>query len=77
MVSIIRRNPGRALRVFEPYYKPFSLLDDFEAMAREVFDGGRSVHDGLFHSLDVYREKEDLDISLEDDVLTIRAEKKK
>lgn len=91
MTAIIRRSPARALTVFEPFYRPFNLLEEVEAMAREMFDGGRPFfRTGLPHSLDVYREKDDLvvkaelpgikkkdlDISLEDDVLTIKAEKK-
>jgi HSP20 family protein len=91
MTTIIRRNPVRALVRFEPFPRPFSLLDEVEQMAREIFDGRRSAFSsGLTHSLDVYREednlvvkaelpgikKKDLDISLEDDVLTIKAEKK-
>ncbi|MFC2004878.1 Hsp20/alpha crystallin family protein [Chloroflexota bacterium] len=92
MTAIIRRNPDRRLTLFEPYYRPLNLLEEFETIAREAFDGGRSYfRAGLLHSLDVYREKDDLvvkaelpgihkkdlDISLEDDVLTIKAEKKK
>ncbi len=84
MDAIIRRSPNRTLTVFEPLYRPFNLLEEVEAMAREVFDGG------LLHSLDVYEEKgelvvkaelpgiekKELDISLEEDMLTIKAEKK-
>ncbi|MFC1991387.1 Hsp20/alpha crystallin family protein [Chloroflexota bacterium] len=90
MTGIIRRIPERELTLFKPYFRPFNLLDEFEAIARQAFDGGRAFRDSLIHSLDVYREKddlvvkaelpgvdkEDLDISLEDDVLTIKAEKK-
>ena len=91
MTAIIRWSPRRTLSVFEPYYRPFSLLDEVEAMARKMFDGEKPLFStGLLHSLDVYREKDDLvvkaelpgikkkelDISLEDDMLTIKAEKK-
>ena len=91
MTTIIRRNPARALVRFEPLARPFSLLDEVEQMAREMFNGRRTaLSSGIAHSLDVYREeddlvvkaelpgikKKDLDISLEDDVLTIKAEKK-
>jgi HSP20 family protein len=91
MTAIIRWNPRRTLSVFEPFYRPFNLLEEVEAMAREMFDGEKPLlHAGLLHSLDVYREKDDLvvkaelpgikkkelDISLEDDMLTIKAEKK-
>ena len=88
MSAIIRRSPTRTMTVFEPFYRPFNLLEEVEAMAREIFDGERS---SFCTSLDVYREKDelivkaelpgikkkDLDISLEDDMLTIKAEKKK
>lgn len=91
MTEIIRRYPGRALRLLERGYRPFNLLDEFESIARKAFDGGKAFREGLIHSLDVYGEKDDLvvkvelpgidkddlDISLEDDVLTIKAEKKK
>jgi len=92
MTTIIRRNPARALVRFEPVARPFSLLDEVEQMAREMFNGRRTTFgSGITHSVDVYREednlvvkaelpgikKKDLDISLEDDVLTIKAEKKK
>jgi HSP20 family protein len=91
MTAIIRWSPRRTLSVFEPFYRPFNLLDEVEAMAREMFDSEKPLFStGLLHSLDVYREKDDLvvkaelpgikkkelDISLEDDMLTIKAEKK-
>lgn len=91
MADIIRRTPTRAMTVFEPLYRPFSLLDEVEAMARDMFDGtGYFFRAGEMSGLDVYREKDDLvvkaelpgvskkdlTVSLEDDVLTIKAEKK-
>ena len=91
MTTIIRRNPARALVRFEPVPRPFRLIDEVEQMAREMFNGRRTnFSSGITHSLDVYREednlvvkaelpgikKKDLDISLEDDILTIKAEKK-
>lgn len=91
MTAIVRRSPTRTLTVFEPFYRPFSLLEEVEAMARGIFDGRRPLfHTSLLHNLDMYREKDELvvkaelpgikkkelDISLEDDVLTIKAEKK-
>jgi HSP20 family protein len=89
-MEIIRRNPDGRLALFEPHYRPLNLLDEFEAIARKAFDGGRASQDSLVHSFDVYLDKddvvvkaelpgvvkEDLDINLEDDVLTIKAEKK-
>lgn len=87
MTAIVRRSPTGTLTVFEPFYRPFSLLEEVEAIARGIFDGERPFFPT---SLDVYREKDelvvkaelpgikkkDLDISLEDDLLTIKAEKK-
>ncbi len=90
MTGIIRRNPERKFTLFEPRYRPFNLLDEFETIARQAFNGGRAFRDGLIHNMDIYHEKddlvikaelpgvakEDLNISLEDDVLTIKTEKK-
>ena len=91
MNAIIRRSPGRA--VVTPFYRPTRLTEDLEAMAREMWDSWRPVpfSTGLIHGVDIYREKDDLvvkaefpgvkkkdlDISLEDDVLTIKSEKKR
>jgi HSP20 family protein len=90
MTAIIRRSPARTMRVIEPFYRPFSLLDEVERMTRGIFDGDRPLIDTeLFHGMDVYRDKgdlivraelpgikkKDMEISLEDDVLTIKAEK--
>jgi len=93
LTAIIRRSPSRALTLVGPFYRPTRLIEELEAMAREMWDTWRPVpfHGTLPYSLDVYREKDelvvkaelpgikkkDLDISLEDDVLTIKAEKKK
>ena len=94
MNAIVRWSPERTLRVFEPFGRPFGLIEEVENMAREMFEGRRTFFggdgDGLSRGLDVYREKDDLvvkaelpgiqkkdlDISLEGDVLTIKAEKK-
>jgi len=83
MVALVRRSPngGFALR---PFFRPFSLLEEVEAMARSAFETS------LTPRMDMYEEegelvikaempgvrKKDLDISLDDDVLTIKAEKK-
>ena len=88
MTGIIRRSPGRAL---VGYYRPTRLMAELETMAREMWDTWRPVpFNGTFpHSMDVYREKDelvvkaeipgikkkDLEITLEDDVLSIKAEK--
>ena len=83
MVALIRRSPSRALSL-EPFFRPFSLLEEVEAMAKAAFDSG------LIPKLDMFEEgndlvikaelpgirKKDLDISLDGDVLTIKAEKK-
>jgi len=37
MTAIIRWSPRRTLSVFEPFYRPFNLLEEVEAMARERF----------------------------------------
>ena len=91
MTAIIRWSPSRKLSVFEPFYRRFNLLEEVEAMAKDMFDGEKPLfRAGMLHSLDVYREKDDLivkaelpgikkkelGISLEDDMLTIKAEKK-
>jgi HSP20 family protein len=83
MVALVRRsgNGGYALR---PFFRPFSLLEEVEEMARSAFETS------LTPRMDMYEEegqlvikaempgirKKDLDISLDDDVLTIKAEKK-
>jgi HSP20 family protein len=92
MNAIVRRSPTGTLTVFDPFYRPFDILEEVEAMAREMFDGRESFFSReSLYSLDVYREKDDLvvkaelpgvekkdlDISLEDGRLTIKAEKKK
>jgi len=93
MNAIIRRSPVRTLALMEPLYRPSRLIEEVEAMARELFESGRPLwtDTGLFPAMDMYREgdeliakvelpgikKKDMDISLEDDVLTIKAEKSK
>ncbi len=83
MVGLIRWNPngGMALR---PFGTPFSLLEEVEEMARSAFETS------LVPKLDMYEEdkelvikaelpgikKKDLDVRLDGDVLTIKAEKK-
>jgi HSP20 family protein len=91
MNAIVRRSPTGTLTVFDPFYHPFDILEEVEAMARRMFDGREPFFSPeSLYSLDVYREKDDLvvkaelpgvekkdlDISLEDDRLTIKAEKK-
>ena len=83
MVSLVRWNPngGGAVR---PFFRPFRLLEEVEEMARSAFETG------LTPRMDMYEEdkelvikaempgirKKDLDIKLDGDVLTIKAEKK-
>lgn len=89
MNSIIIRHPGRALMT--PYYRPMTFTDEFDAIAREMWNTTTPVffRGGLFPSFDVYEEKDELvikaelpgvkkehvDITLEDGELTIKAEK--
>lgn len=90
MNSIIVRHPGRALMA--PYYHPMTFMDEFDAIAREMWNTSTPTlfRGGLFPSFDVYEEKDELvikaelpgvkkehvDITLEDGELTIKAEKK-
>lgn len=90
-MNIILRK-GDSERALVPFYRPWGLLDEIEALAREMWDAWRPFP--LDHSLvpltDIHEEKDhlvmktelpgidkkDLDISLEGDRLTIKAEKK-
>lgn len=92
MTAIIRRSPNRALALVRPFYRPTRLMEELDTMAREMWEAWRPVHfNGSFpYSLDVYREKDelvvkaelpgikkkDMEITVEDDVLNIKAEKK-
>jgi HSP20 family protein len=83
MVALIRRSPN-GIFALRPFFRPFSLLEEVEDMARTAFETS------LTPRMDMYEEdkelvikaempgvrKKDLDISLNDDVLTIKAEKK-
>jgi HSP20 family protein len=83
MVDLVKRSPDGTFTL-EPWFYPLGLLDEVEEMARAAFDTG------LTPRLDMYEEgnelviraelpgirKKDLDINLEGDVLTIKAEKK-
>ena len=83
MVALIRRSPSRAFTL-QPFFHPFSLLEEVQEMARAAFDTS------LTPKLDMFEEnnelvikaempgvrKKNLDISLDGDVLTIKAEKK-
>ena len=92
MAAIIRRRPGRDLTTLAPFYHPLSLIGEIEELAREAWDSWHPfvLRNSFIPYLDMYEEKdelvvkteltgvkkEDLDISLESDRLTIRAEKK-
>ncbi len=83
MVALVRRSPNGVFAL-RPFFRPFSLLEEVEEMARTAFETG------LTPRMDMYEEdkelvikaempgvrKKDLDINLNDDVLTIKAEKK-
>lgn len=83
MVALIRRSPNGVYAI-RPFFRTINLLDEVEDMARRAWDTS------LTPRVDMYEEdnqvivkaelpdiaKKDIDISLEDDVLTIKAEKK-
>ena len=86
------RNPARALSAWTPFYRPISLLDDIDQLARDFWSTWQPGFFGttLVPHTDVYEEKgqlvvktelpgiteKDLEVTLEGDVLTIKAEKK-
>ena len=86
MVAIIRRNPGRALRVVE---RPWGLLDEMEKMVSSLWESWEPMAATLTPKTDIIEEKDglmikaelpgikksDLDIALEGDMLTTKAEK--
>ncbi len=90
MTVIIRRNGGR--KVLVPYYRPWSMLRDLEEFYSSMWDSWRpsELSLGLAPQMDVYEEKgnlvvktelpgiesKDLDIELDGDTITIKAEKK-
>ena len=90
MAVIIRRNGGE--RALVPFYRPLSLLDEMDSFTREMWDSWKpfTFDHSLVPHADLYEEKgelvmktelpgidkKDLDITLEGDRLTIKAEKK-
>jgi len=90
MNIVLRRDGGE--RALVPFYRPLSLLDDMDRFAREMWDTWRpfTLEQSLVPHTDIYEEKghlvmktelpgidkKDLDITLEGDRLTIKAEKK-
>ena len=90
MAIILRRNGGE--RALAPFYRPWGLLNEMDTLARDIWDAWRPFrfdHSIVPHT-DIYEEKDqlvmkielpgidqkDLDITLEGDRLTIKAEKK-
>jgi HSP20 family molecular chaperone IbpA len=81
MVALIRRSPNGEFAL-EPFFRPFSLLEEVEEMAR--------AFDTLTPKLDMYEDekelvikaelpgirKKDINIRLEGDRLTIKTEKR-
>ena len=90
MAIILRRNGGE--RALVPFYRPLSLVDEIDTLTREMWDAWRpfTTEQSLVPHTDIYEEKNDLvmktelpgidqkdvDITLEGDSLTIKAEKK-
>ena len=86
------RNPGGALTALGPFYRPMSLLDEIEELTREMWGSWRpgAFANTFVPRTEMYEEKgelviktelpgikkEDLDVTLEGDTLTIKAEKK-
>ena len=89
MRAIVSRSPGRAL--IDPFYHPMSHMDEFDALAREMWKSWEPLtfHPSFMSSLDIYEENdelvvkadlpglknEDINISLEEGVLTVKAER--
>ena len=86
------RNPTRALTAWNPFYSPLGLLEEIDELAGDFWASWKPGFSGttLVPRTDVYEEKgelviktelpgiteKELEVTLEDDVLTIRAEKK-
>ncbi len=86
------RNPARTLSAWRPFYRPIGLLDDIDQMARDFWSSWQPDFLGttLVPHTDVYEEKgqlvvktelpgvteKELEVTLEGDTLTIKAEKK-
>lgn len=83
MAALIRWNPNGGM-VLRPFFRPFSLLEEVEEMARSAFESG------LTPRMDMYEEdkevvvkaelpgikKKDIDIKLDGRMLIIKAEKR-
>lgn len=83
MAALIRWNPNGGVAV-RPFFRPFRLLDEVEEIAKSAFEAGLSPRIDMFeeeNEVVVKAElpgiaKKDLDIKLDGDTLTIKAEKK-
>jgi HSP20 family protein len=83
MAALIRWSPNGGMAV-RPYFRPFGLLEEVEEMARATFAGELTPRMDMSEDdkeIVIRAEmpgvsKADLNITLEDDVLTIKAEKK-
>ena len=62
MTAIVRWMPGRALMTLEPFYRPLSLIDEIEELARGFWDSWLPVAlpAALIPYMDVYEEKDEL-----------------
>jgi HSP20 family protein len=90
MTVIVRRNGSKG--TFVPFYRPLSLLNEMDRLENKTWDSWRSfsLSDSQVPHTDIYEEeeqlvlktelpginKEDLDVTIEGDRLTIKAEKK-
>ena len=90
MNVVLRKNGGE--RALVPFYRPLSLLDEMDRFAREMWDTWKpfTLEQSLVPHTDIYEEKgqlvmktelpgidkKDLDVTLEGDRLTIKAEKR-
>ena len=90
MNIVLRRSSGE--RALIPFYHPWRLLEEMDTLAREMWDAWRpftpdkslALHTGIYEEKDQLVMKaelpginrEDLDITVEGDRLTIKAEKK-
>ena len=93
MTAIVRRITPRTLRVLEPSYRPISLFGEVEELAREMWDAWKpaAFANGLIPRMDMIEgkdalvvktelagiKKRDIDISIENDTLIVKAEKKR
>jgi HSP20 family protein len=91
MNIVLRRSPTGVLPAVRMFHSPFSLMEDIEQIAGRLWDSWPEIKDtSIVPRTEMYEEKgklviktempgikkEDVDISLEDDILTLKAEKK-